>query len=1647
MTERLDPLAAGADIEAGYKRYLKTLLAPRDPALAAAFDRAVDETSLLVKGPLLELTPPYAAGASLGALMDEGVLHPGFADFAETLALDRPLYRHQETAVRKAVAGRNLVVSTGTGSGKTESFVIPILNELAAQKAEGTLGPGVRALLLYPMNALANDQLKRLRQLLAATPDITFGRYTGETKQRRVDAEVAYRSMFPGMEPLPNEQLSREEMWASPPNILLTNYAMLEYLLLRPRDIELFDGKYAGTWRFIALDEAHVYDGAQGSEVGLLLRRLRDRVGGDTPLQCIATSASLSGSTDGRQGAEATAFAQKLFDAPFEFVDDDPARQDLVTATRMPRRPEPTWQLDDDKLMLLSEPDADLEWVGSNTPSGDVADALHAERRTADLKKHAGLGPKSVADLAEKMWPGDDRAVTKLEALVALGSKVTGQDGNPVLSARYHLFVRATEGAYVSFTDTEPTVLLGRHEIDPVTGRAVFEFGTCQRCGAVHLAGQPESDGGREYFRPAKRDSKVKWLVLTDSETADLIDEDDATLDEETGSDRGTGIRALCSGCGRLDGGTGSCGADCPGGPLLRVREHPVAQRIMSKCTECGSLARQVIRRLRTDTNAAPAVITTALYQNLPPADDETADNVGSGRKLLMFSDSRQQAAFAAPYLEQTYGRMLERRYLAEALALPTNSGELLSPEDLADGARAVAVRADHFNEDDTGATRRRAVNPWVMAELMAMDQRLSLEGLGLMSVGLVRSRKAKIPSGFAKIGLSDEEFWGLVNELVKTIRLQGAISLLPEVDIKEPIFEPRASRIRVRSRSSDRDRRIISWLPGGKPGTTNNRILFLRKVLAAVGSSADAELVLDACWKFLLENGFLAEENDRVAGVLYQLDQGRLRLRSGADCDWFQCGACRRLTTHNIRNLCPQGSCDGMLSPFTLPPPDTDTNHYRTAYRTLAMLPLSAREHTAQWEATAAAEVQRKFVSGEINVLSCSTTFELGVDVGDLQSVMLRNMPPKTANYVQRAGRAGRRAASAALVVTYAKRSSHDLSKFQNPESMIAGRMRIPWIPIDNARIGRRHAHSIALAAYFRHCFDHLGEEWRTAGQFFTPEDGAQHSAAARVRDFLNPVPDSVRASLGAALPAKVQREIGLEDDAWVVRLCDQLADAENDISSDIATFQGLIDEAVREGRLDLGARLQKTLRTITDRQLLGYLANKNVLPKYGFPVDTVELRTSHCEGNVGARLELSRDLGQAIYDYAPGNQVVAGGKLWTSRGLHKVPKRELESLQYRVCKECNHFESGHVLDGESVCPNCGTDFGPAKRCVLPEFGFVADRKPEDVKSEPPRRAWFGASYVETIGEAVELPPWRSGEGVEVRARSGTRARLAVIGEGAGGGFVLCSWCGWADPIGPERGRSRSHQRPVTGSECSGPLEVVSLAHRYETDVAEITFSSDFVYTPESEARWLSVLYALLEGASEALEISRDDIDGTLSWSADGRRSVVLFDTVPAGAGASKQIAVELDWVLRVAAGRVADCDCGPETSCYGCLRSFRNERHHDKLSRAGALAIFDGLGLLDAGPSRASVYGDLEWIGVSDAVRSLLVELAEVGVPQPEIGIEEGRHYWPVEIAWPSAKVVVVEGCDDDRDVGLTEDGYQVIPVEAADAAQRVGALLGAG
>ncbi|MGW4638433.1 DEAD/DEAH box helicase [Sphaerisporangium sp. NPDC004334] len=1546
MSTTLDALATSTLIIETYRRYLRSLLPVREPRIAAALAEEITGSPMLTKGPLLEATPPYQTGATLGELIDEGVLGPEFRMLTgPELPLDRPLYRHQENALRKATKGRNLVVATGTGSGKTESFLLPILGSLAAEQTCGELGPGVRALLLYPMNALANDQLKRLRKLLGHLPQITFGRYTGDTPTSAREGAENFEALNPGQPRLPNELLSREEMRDNPPHLLLTNYAMLEYLLLRPDDLHLFEQR---EWRFVALDEAHVYDGAKAAEVAMLLRRLHDRVAPDRPLQCIATSATV-----GDDPAAVTDFATKLFDVPFEWVPQDASRQDLVGATRVTMPQGPFWgPLSADRyrtLARLDDPEAEILVLAKERgfAADDAATALAHEHGMAELRRRLAAGPEPFAILSRLLFEPHERPDEALAALVAIGSKVKDEAGSPVLSARYHLFARATEGAFTCLTDSGPHVSLGRHEVCETCQGAVFEFGACKRCGAVHLLGAVRPQNGEYVFAPRiKRDEQRVWLLLGDAPVVTDEDDDLEDVPDVTGDEA-----FLCAGCGglhtspRMVCGRGGCTATT----LWPVRRLNTRQDSPSGCLACGARGTAMVRQFESGNDAAVAVLATALYQALPPAGDEVlADQPGEGRKLLSFSDSRQAAAFFAPYFESSYAGVQRRRLILEGLQAAIRGEEAVSVADLTYHVAKAADSAHVFTRRMSRQQRERAVALWIMQELVAMDDRQSLEGLGLMRVDLDREPRWAMPPGLRALGLSDSESWAMLGELLRTVRQQGVLTMPEDVDPRDEAFDPRRGPIYLREDGAEPAKKVLSWLP---TRGMNRRLDYVRRILGKLGSQADPKDVLRGCWKVITtsRDGWLPTESIPRLGTLRQVDHTWLQLAPVTpDRPLHRCDLCRRVTAVSVRGVCPTLGCQGALEPFTVPPIEHDDNHYRSVYRSMSPVPLIAREHTAQWTSMEAADIQQRFLRGEVNVLSCSTTFELGVDVGELQSVVLRNMPPTTANYVQRAGRAGRRTDSAALVVTYAQRRSHDLSRYQDPISMIAGEVRAPYVPLGNERIDRRHAHSIALAAFFRHAKNVMGSTWSTAGEFFLADEG--DVPASQVRGFLTPVPPDVMDSLLRVLPPEVQQEIGVTTGAWVKELCGLLEEVREQLAQDVDIFRQRRREAFDAGKDHLVNRYAKTINTLTRRNLLGYLANRNVLPKYGFPVDTVELRTAYSGEPVGAKLELTRDLSAAIYEYAPGSEVVAGGLLWRSGGVYRLPGRELIGKHYLICDHCQHYwEGDEQLD--PVCPSCSTFArNAARQYYEPEFGFVAESKPAKPSTTPPKRSWNGATHVLSLAAEVEETVWKAAGGAMIWSRAGTRGRLIALSEGPNGaGYLICDYCGAGVPVA--RRAPKTHTHLLRGTECAGPLRRRSLAHPYETDILDLTFNHLAMPLAATTASWYSVLYALLEGAAERLELSRDDIGGTLYSRSGGQISLVLFDAVPGGAGSVLRIARALDGVVQAAYHRVSDCDCGEETSCYGCLRSFHNQAHHDVLSRMAAIAalqpLMEGSGL----------------------------------------------------------------------------------------------------
>ena len=310
-------------INGRYKEYLRSSFQFGSSKLQSLFEHQL-EIEDLFKGPYVDLSLPFKRGKNINQLVSEGIVSKSFQKLGD-IDFERPLYAHQEESIRKIGSGRSAIITTGTGSGKTESFLFPILNELMYEYENGDRDSGIRAIFLYPMNALVNDQIDRVRRILSNCPEITYGFFTGETKET---VSKNFREKYGeenGVHIPKNELVSREEIRNNPPHLLFTNYSMLEYLLIRPNDYSIFNPNKLNHWKFVVLDEAHSYYGSLGIELSLLMRRLTG-LALKKP-RFILTSATLG--QEGKSEKDIVEFARKLTSADFE-------EKDIIFSKRIP---------------------------------------------------------------------------------------------------------------------------------------------------------------------------------------------------------------------------------------------------------------------------------------------------------------------------------------------------------------------------------------------------------------------------------------------------------------------------------------------------------------------------------------------------------------------------------------------------------------------------------------------------------------------------------------------------------------------------------------------------------------------------------------------------------------------------------------------------------------------------------------------------------------------------------------------------------------------------------------------------------------------------------------------------------------------------------------------------------------------------------------------------------------------------------------------------------------------------------------------------------------------------------------------------------------------------------------------------------------
>lgn len=1599
----LDPVKTKETVENRYFDYLKTTFSIKDPGLAEEFNGLLTEKDRFVKGPILEAVPPYKTGCTIEQLINEGVLSCEFKNLASPhFPISRLLYLHQEIGIRKLVSGnRNVIIATGTGSGKTESFQVPIFNHLLRQKENNSLGPGVRALLLYPMNALANDQLKRLRTILAGYPHITFGSYTGETERYQDKALERYLRTFDGKEPLPNELLSREEMKNTPPHILLTNYAMLEYLLLRPEDHVFFDGDFALQWRFLVIDEAHTYRGAKGIEIGMLLRRLKDRVAKGKKLQCIATSATIGSEEESKQVAN---FGRQLFGEEFEWLENDSNRQDVVYASRHDidadgfnsgwGKPDPLFYSEWHNLLEGTEVQlSDLSVVARtrgvpedvilaanslSTSTGEyIYEVLKGDKRVQDLRSILKKEPRSLEEAGSTLFSsyiGNEDNLTSLVYLCNKAKKTTGD--NPLLPARYHLFVRAIEGAYISFYPKRELYLERRvKNVENGKEHPVFELGVCSHCGSMYLVGEEKlnednnqnvlkQQGGRVINEDAGKLDYFFILTNPEEEISENEDEN-VKLDEEIASED----YQLCTSCGVINKRTAvgpSC--KCDSNPKLLLKKVKSKAGMVHKCIACGNSNPHgsIVWRFLLGGDAVTSVLATALYQSLPEKaakkkeiqisseenewgveispyerEEPQFEDSSGGRQLLVFSDSRQDAAFFATYLEGSYEQILRRRLIVKVLEkhedkIRENKWRLA---DLVKHLKKHLLEISFFPDMSPQQIEEEAWK-YVLHEFIRVDRKNSLEGLGLLGFVPVRPDRFCMNRGpliKPPWNLDPEEIWILIRILVDSFRKNGAILFPDEISPTDEFFSP-ANREYFFKLNDSKAGKILSWLPVKLWGT-NGRIDYLQRLADLNGGAEKAAIVklLNEIWEYVLLGGlfkqYFVSQSNRYDGTICQMRHDYWEIVPGVsqEMQWYVCDVCGNLTLNNLRNICPTFRCTGTLQSF--PAETKKDNHYRKLYLETKPINMKTSEHTAQLTTEAAADKQRQFYDGKINVLSCSTTFELGVDVGELEAVFMRNVPPSPANYVQRAGRAGRRTDSTALALTFCQRRSHDLTHFADPNWIVSGKVSPPYFILENEKILSRHAYAVALSCLWRANQDYFGQG--SVEGFFFNMDGVKV-----VTEFLEQRPQYLKESLLQVLPTEMYKLLGIDDWRWVESLIGEegvLVRAERNLKNDVQELEKVKRELSQQEKYKQADYINKVIKTLKGKNLLGFLAQANVIPKYGFPVDVVELQIYH-HGLEAKGLELTRDLRIALSEYAPESQVVAGGKLWTSQYVKRLPDRELIRYQYSICDECGFYSSqkADIAEDFESCKACGATIGKKSgKFVVPEFGFVAGpfQKP---KMSRPQKTYATRNYY--AGELFDMNKIETDfNGITVQVSTSREGKLAVINHAGYRQFSVCKSCGYGKMYDKNWGQ---HHLPFHPTKmCNGKRERLSLGHEFFTDVLQVIISD---YSDLRSGFWYSILYGMLEGISHFLGIERNDIDGCLyPFQGDpSKPALIFFDTVPGGAGHVRRVADKKVFynIVETTYHLMQQCKCGGETgdaSCYGCLRNYSNQFCHDELNR----------------------------------------------------------------------------------------------------------------
>lgn len=1535
------PSLLARDIQNGLKQFLVSGFEPADAFMHGLMSRFADDESSWLKGPYVQMGLPFVQGSAAHT-------------FFKTFETEYPGFSHQEQAWKRLSSqhqAASTLVATGTGSGKTECFLYPLMDHCARARAAGEAG--IKGLVIYPMNALATDQARRIATLVAQVPafaGLRVGLYVGGVAGKPGE----------GMVMTPNGVITdRDTLRKHPPDILLTNYKMLDYLMLRPKDRKLWAHNTPTTLRYVVVDELHTFDGAQGTDLALLLRRLRARLKADKEhLICAGTSATLGGSSDTGPLRE---YARQVFGVPF-------GADSVVTESRLSVDAflgHATvdhmfiWQPEFDAALapaLYGSPEAAVRaWFGAffaglpqPLDEAEVATVAWRQALGQHLKRHqlfvnllrlmksGVVGYAALEDAFARNMPAATRpqVARVLDALLVLVAWALREGNRPLVTLRVQLWVR------------ELRRMVGKLAIDPQD---------------VRLRSERDLPGERDgVYLPLVQCSQCRttgWLsrlVQGSNKLSTQLDEiyntwfsrrpEAARLyaASSVGRPHVDGVNQhVCVACGNVQAGDGACLA-CAHQELLPVF-RVTAQRTQvvgnaqytrhdDTCPSCGERDELLLLGARNATLGSQIV------------EASWASIFNDDKKLIAFSDSVQDAAHRAGFFgartwlnnvrtawahvldELHVSRMPWSEFLALAEKRFDEAGSLLHMPPATLVSEFLAPNMTWQNDWAVGLLQQGQLPAtsrlpgkvkkrllWqLFSDLTYLSQRgRTLERIGKVTMTVPWTRVQDVATRlmptfreqFGAHGLDLPELtqwlWGTLTHMrrrggvmhseLTTYAADGNVWLMAkgggraEWMPKMGEYTPRPVMLTL-GKHRDFDK-----LAGNSRPTWYDRwasAALGRQMLLAKGLAA---ALYQAAFAALEAEGILLRTTHHQGDTL-ALNPDALVVDSEV-AFITTTGSKRRLAVprQDAAHLLGMPCLDAVESTYEqLIPEGADWWARRFSQGDLRRV-ISA-EHTGLLERQEREALELRFKDKKPkpwfeNLLSATPTLEMGVDIGDLSSVLLCSVPPNQASFLQRMGRAGRRDGNAMTTTLADGNSPHDLYFFAETEEMIAGEVEPPGVFLQAAEVLRRQlfafcvddwvsglSNSTALPEKtsqaldameqtkldrfpYIFCEHALKNEQRLFDSFMALLDkDVDEVVRGRLWDYMQGQGDAdgLRTRLMKALEELV------EERRTYKKRKDELDKAKvkaQQKPQDEAT-QNEIDNLLRERD-----KMLELIKEINGRDLLNTLTDAGLLPNYAFPESGIQLKSvlwrkrGADEPGQGAYISLAtqkyeRPAQSALSEFAPENRFYANQRRVE---VDQINMNLAKTEDWRFCPSCHHMQNLVIEpDVFPTCPHCADPMwsdGGQRRTLLRFRQAIANSNDTDVRIDDSSEDREPKYYVRqlmadfkpaNVREAWQIPAGGTPFGFEFITRVTFRdvnfGELAKPGdsfkvadkEGQRAGFRLCRHCGKVQKQ-PKRGAQTAEQNhsfdcPKHGTDDPASLlDCLYLYREFESEALRI--------------------------------------------------------------------------------------------------------------------------------------------------------------------------------------------------------------------------------